>query len=66
MQILNAKDERLRDNEVRMLAEIEVNPKIREWDTGVPTDDIEEMYGLFKKFFNELQTNERQSFLMQR
>lgn len=64
MRILNAKNERPSDDGIRMLAEIEVHPKTREWNTGVLTDDVEKIYGLFKKFFDELPTNEQQTFLV--
>jgi putative acetyltransferase len=47
-----------------MLAEIEVHPKIREWDTDVHTENLEEMYQIFKKFFDELPKNKDQSFLV--
>jgi len=64
VQILDAKEEPPNDDEIRMLAEIEVHPKVREWDTDVPTEDVEEMYRLFKKFFDELPKNRDQSFLV--
>jgi len=64
VQILNAKDKRPSDDEIRMLAEIEVHPKVREWDTDVHTENLEEMYLLFKKFFDELPMNKDQSFLI--
>jgi len=66
VQILNAKDKRPSDDDMRVLAEIDVHPKIREWDTGVQTEDPEEMYRLFEKFFDDLPTNERQSFLIRK
>lgn len=64
VQILNAKDKRPGDDEIRMLAEIELHPEVREWDIDVHTDNMEEMYRLFKKFFDELPKNENQSFLV--
>jgi len=64
VRILDAQDKPLNDGEIRMLAEIELHPKVQEWDTGAPTKDIEEMYRLFKKFFEELPKNEDQIFLV--
>ena len=64
VQILDCKETRLTDDEIRMLAEIELHPKVQEWETGIPTKNIEEMYQLFKKFFEELPKNESQIFLV--
>lgn len=64
VQILDAKNTQFGDEEIRMLAEIELHPKVQEWDTDVHTEDTEEMYRLFKKFFKKLPKNEDQIFLV--
>jgi len=64
VQVLDAKDTRLTDDEICMLAEIELHPKVQEWDTDVHTEDAKEMYQLFKKFFEELPKNENQIFVI--
>lgn len=66
VQILDAKDIQFRDEEIRMLVEIELHPKVQEWDTDVHTQNTQEMYRLFKKFFEELPENEDQIFLIAR
>jgi hypothetical protein len=52
--IVDAKKVPLRDEDIRMLAEIETYPKVMEWDVDIHTTDINEMYRLFKEFFEKL------------
>lgn len=64
VRIFDTKRKRLNDDEIHMLVEIELHPKVQKWDTDVHTEDAEEMYQLFKKFFEELPNNEDQIFLI--
>jgi putative acetyltransferase len=64
MQIVDAKKFPLRDEDIRMLAEIETHPKVMEWDVDIHTTDINEMHRLFKEFFEKLPNNKDQIFLV--
>lgn len=64
LQIVDAKKHPLNDEDIRVLAEIETHPKVMEWDVDVHTEDPNEMYLLFKKFFEKLPVDENQLFLI--
>jgi len=64
VQILDARNTRLTEDEIHMLAEIELHPNVQEWDTDVHTQDAKEMYRLFKKSLEELPKNKDQIFLV--
>lgn len=63
-QIVDTKKDPLDDKAVRVLAEIETHPKVREWDVDVHTKDPSEMYKLFKEFFERLPNDPNQLFLV--
>jgi putative acetyltransferase len=63
-QIVNARKHPLNDEEIRMLAEIQTHPKVMEWDVDVHTEDPNEMYLLFKEFFEKLPVDGNQLFLV--
>ena len=64
MKILNAKESVLNEDDIRAIAEIEIHPEIRKWDTDIHTEDVEKNYRLFKKFFEELPENRNQEVLI--
>lgn len=64
LEIVNAKNYAIRDEEIWMLAEIEIHPKVLEWDTDVHTEILDDMYSIFKTFFKKLPDNEDQIFLI--
>ncbi len=64
LRILNAKERMLSEDDIRATAEIEIHPEIRRWDTDIHTDDVEENYRLFKRFFEKLSKNEDQEALI--
>lgn len=64
LRILNAKESRLSEDDIRTTAEIEIHPEIRRWDTDIHTDDVKENYRLFKRFFEKLPENENQEALI--
>lgn len=49
LEILNAKEKRLTDEEIQMLAEIEEHPEIAKWDIPAYGGDVEKVYMAFKK-----------------
>jgi RimJ/RimL family protein N-acetyltransferase len=56
----------LGDEDILTLAEIETHPKVVEWDVDIHTTNINEMYRLFKEFFEKLPNNKDQIFLVGR
>ncbi len=64
IQIINAKEKPLNEDEIRTIAEIELHPEIRRWDTDIHDENIEKMYQTFKKFFVKLPENEDQEVLI--
>lgn len=54
LEILNAKETCLMDDEIRMLAEIEEHPDVRKWASHAYGGSIERMYAWFKKSLTEL------------
>ena len=61
---MDAKKNPLNYETIRTLAEIETHPKIVEWDVDVHTEDPNEMYILFKDFFEKLPVDKNQLFLI--
>jgi putative acetyltransferase len=64
LQIINAKKYPLKEEEIWALAEIETHPKVIEWNTNTHVKDTNEMYHLFKQFFEKLSRDEGQIFLV--
>lgn len=64
MKILNAKESVLNEDDIRAIAEIEIHPETRKWDTDIHTEDVKENYRLFTKFFEELPENRNQEVLI--
>lgn len=64
LKILNAKESTLSEDNIHTIAEIDIHPEIRKWDTDIHTKDVEENYRLFKKFFEELPEDENQEVLV--
>ena len=64
IQIINAKEKPLNEDEIRTIAEIEHHPEIRRWDTDIHDENIEKMCQAFKKFFVKLLENEDQEVLI--
>ena len=63
LEILNAKEKRLTDEEIRMLAEIEEHPEIAKWDIPAYGGDMEKACMAFKKYFEEPQKSEDESLV---
>jgi len=57
LQIVNAKDTPLSDDEVRSIVEIELHPKVRQWLITDMSENFEEEYEAYKSFFRNLPKN---------
>lgn len=64
LQIVDIKKCPLKDEEVWMLAEIEIHPKVLEWETEIHTRDQRRMCRLFKRFLVKLPSDRNQIFLV--
>jgi len=63
-QVIDVKKSPLPDEAVWMLAEIETHPKVMEWDVDIHTKDKNEMFLLFKEFFERLPDDKDHFFLV--
>ena len=65
LEISNAKEVRLTDDDIRMLAEIEEHPDVRKWASHAYGGSIERMYAWFKESLSKL-PDSGDEFLMAR
>ena len=66
LEILNAKETPLKDDDVRSIVEIERHPKVREWLTEYVDPDPEKEFQAYRKFFRSLPRNKRVEILIAR
>jgi RimJ/RimL family protein N-acetyltransferase len=64
LQIVDAKEHPPKEEEIWALAEIEMHPKVIEWNTSTQIYDPNKMRHLFKTFFEKLPDDENQIFLV--
>jgi RimJ/RimL family protein N-acetyltransferase len=58
LEIINAKEKHLTNDDIRMLAEIEVHPEVAKWDISPFVGDVEKAYLAFKEAIDRLQQTE--------
>jgi len=64
LEIFNAKQTPLKDEDVRSIVEIECHPKVREWLIEYVDGNVEEELQAYKRFFRNLPKNTRAEILV--
>lgn len=64
LEIVNAKISPLGDEDIETIVKIEMHPAVRRWLPGYISEDFERELKEYRKFFHELQDNERVEVLI--
>jgi len=64
LEIFNAKQIPLKDEDIRFIVEIECHPKVREWLIEYVDGDVEKEFQAYKRFFTNLPENTRAEILV--
>jgi len=64
LEIFNAKQSPLKDDDVRSIVEIEYHPKVREWLIEYVDGNVEKEFQAYKQFFRDLPKNTRAEILV--
>jgi len=64
LEIINAKLNPLRDDEVRAIVEIEMHPAVRRWLVEYAFEDFDKELEDYKRFFREIRSNDKVEVLV--
>ncbi|MEM2320583.1 MAG: GNAT family N-acetyltransferase [Candidatus Bathyarchaeia archaeon] len=64
LKVINAKLHLLGDEDIEAIVKIEIHPAVRRWLPGYVSDDFNRELREYRKFFHDLQNNERTEVLV--